>query len=332
MVPGSVIRNARQERPTFGPMCTVVLPTTRRGEPNASMTRTESVFLPPKASRLWFGIAIAIAGPLVVTPLVRTGSLSLIPGIPYVLAIVVAALVGRLAAGCIAIVTSTVLLDRFVISPSSGTGARTEQDLWAVVVFVVVALVVAELLARLEHTIRREERERDRLRLLAHAGDALAESLDVEETLRRRRRDRAGARGLVRGQLLEDGVRERWCVHPDPAKVELARELQRDSRRTRRAHRGPRGDPDRDLRAHRDDPRRDAARAGRGPRAAGDDAGAASALRDGGPAHRPRADDRRDLLDRRGDRTSATPRRICSSPRRSPTVRRSRSTPPGFRR
>ena len=35
------------------------------------------------------------------------------------------------------------MLDRFVISPSTGTGARTEQELWAVVVFVVVALVVA---------------------------------------------------------------------------------------------------------------------------------------------------------------------------------------------
>jgi len=75
------------------------------------MTRTESVFLPPKASRLWLGIAVAVLGPLLVTPMVRTGSLSLIPGVPYVLAIVVAALVGRLVAAGIAIALSTVLLE-----------------------------------------------------------------------------------------------------------------------------------------------------------------------------------------------------------------------------
>ena len=193
------------------------------------MTRTESAFLPPRASRLWLGIAIGIVGPMVITPLVRTGSLSLIPGVPYVLVIVVAALVGRLVAGGIAIVTSTVLLDRFVISPSTGTGARTEQDLWAVVVFVVVALVVAELLARLERTIRREERERDRLRFLAEAGDALSKPLAVEETLR------ALSEVLVPAladwfavDLLEDGrIRELFVVHPDPDKVTLAHELQR---------------------------------------------------------------------------------------------------------
>ncbi|HJX08011.1 MAG TPA: DUF4118 domain-containing protein, partial [Actinomycetota bacterium] len=131
------------------------------------MNRSESAFVPPRASRLWIGIAVAVVGPILITPFVRTGSLSLIPGVPYVLVIVVAALVGRLVAGGIAIVASTVLLDRYVISPSSGTGARTEQDVWAVVVFVVVAFVVAELLARLERTVRREERERDRLRFLA---------------------------------------------------------------------------------------------------------------------------------------------------------------------
>jgi serine phosphatase RsbU (regulator of sigma subunit)/transcriptional regulator with GAF, ATPase, and Fis domain len=193
------------------------------------MTRSESAFVPPRSSRLWIGIAIAVIGPLVVTPLVRTGSLSLIPGVPYVLVIMVAALVGRLIAGGIAIAMSTVLLDRFVISPSTGTGARTEQDLWAVVVFVVVALVVAELLARLERTIRREEGERDRLRFIAEAGDALSGPLEVEDTLQ------ALGDVLVPAladwfavDLLEDGrIRTLLVVHPDPEKVALAHDLQR---------------------------------------------------------------------------------------------------------
>ncbi len=193
------------------------------------MTRTESAFLPPKTSRLWLGIAIAVVGPIAMTPLVRTGSLSLIPGVPFVLVIVVAALVGRLVAAGIAIALSTVLLDRYVISAATGSEARTEQDVWAVVVFVVVALVIAELLARLERTIRREELERDRLRFLAEAADALSKPLAVEETLR------ALSEVLVPAladwfavDLLDGGrIRNILVAHPDPDKVTLAHELQR---------------------------------------------------------------------------------------------------------
>ena len=107
--------------------------------------RRDSIFVPATPGRLWLGIAIAVVGPIVITPLVRTGSLSLVPGVPYVLAIVAAALVGRLVAAGIAVLTSTVLLDRFVIASAAGTGQRTEQDVWALVAFVVVALVVVEL-------------------------------------------------------------------------------------------------------------------------------------------------------------------------------------------
>ena len=193
------------------------------------MSRSESAFFPPKPSRLWLGIAVAVIGPIAMTPLVRTGSLSLIPGVPFVLVIVVAALVGRLVAAGIAIALSTVLLDRFVISPVTGTEARTEQDVWAVVVFVVVALVIAELLARLERTIRREGRERDRLRFLAEAGDALSKPLAVEDTLR------ALSDVLVPSladwfavDLLDGGrIRNILVAHPDPDKVALAHELQR---------------------------------------------------------------------------------------------------------
>ena len=116
-----------------------------------------------------------------------------------------------------------------MIASAAGTGQRTEQDVWALVAFVVVALVVVELLVRLERTVGREERERDRLRFLARAGDALSGSLDVEDTLR------ALSEVLVPAladwfavDLLEDGrIRTILVVHPDPAKVALARDLQR---------------------------------------------------------------------------------------------------------
>ena len=67
--------------------------------------RRDSIFVPATPGRLWLGIAIAVVAPIVITPLVRTGSLSLVPGVPYVLAIVAAALVGRLIAAGIAVLT-----------------------------------------------------------------------------------------------------------------------------------------------------------------------------------------------------------------------------------
>jgi GAF domain-containing protein len=189
----------------------------------------EGIFLPRTSARLWIGMAIAVLGPVLITPLVRSGSLSIFPGVPYVLVVVAAALAGRLVAAGIAIIESAILLDRFVVQDLSQSGQRTEQDLWAIAVFILVAVVVVQLVARLDRTLAREVRERDRLRFLARAGDALSGSLDVDETLR------ALGDVLVPEMadwfgvdLLEEGtIRNVLVLHPDPAKVDLARELQR---------------------------------------------------------------------------------------------------------
>ena len=198
------------------------------------------------------------------TPLVRDGGpLALVPGTAYLLAVVVATIFGRLAAAAVAIPLSVVLLQRYVDLRAESSA---QTDLWVGTAFVVVAGIVVLIMTRREAVADEQTEEGTRLQLLALAGDALAESLDVDETLRRLGDVIVPALAdWFSVELMEDGVQRNVVVlHPDPAKVELARELQTaipDG--SRRAHRGARGDPHRHLRAHRDDPRRDAERADR---------------------------------------------------------------------
>jgi serine phosphatase RsbU (regulator of sigma subunit) len=188
----------------------------------------EDIVMPRTPGRLWLGIAIAVAGPILITPIVRDGALSIFPGVPFVLVVVAATLVGRLVAATIAIVESAILLDRYVVAVGQ-TGQRTEQDVWAIVVFVLVAVVVVQLVARLDRTIAVEQRERDRLRFLARAGDAMSGSLAVDETLRRLGEVLVPALAdWFSIDLLDEGhIRNIVVMHADPARVELARELQR---------------------------------------------------------------------------------------------------------
>ena len=188
----------------------------------------EGIFLPRSSGRLWLGIAIAVVMPLAIAPLVRTGALSVLPGVPFVLIVVAATLAGRVVPAAIAIVESAVLLDRYVVQTGQ-TGQRTAQDVWAIVVFVLVAAVVVQLLQRLDRTIAIANQERDRLGFLARAGDALSGSLALDETLQRLGQVLTPALAdWFSIDLLEDGeIRTIVVVHPDPAKVELARELQR---------------------------------------------------------------------------------------------------------
>jgi hypothetical protein len=75
------------------------------------MVHAGSLFFPPDRRRLLIGLALAVLGPLAVTPLVHDGGpLALVPGTAYLLAVVVATIFGRLAAAAVAIPISVVLL------------------------------------------------------------------------------------------------------------------------------------------------------------------------------------------------------------------------------
>ena len=190
---------------------------------------TGNFFFPPDRRRLWIGLAVAIVGPILVTPLVRDGRpLANVPAIAYLLAVVVATIFGRVAAAAVAIPLSVILLHNYADASAEPAGGGADADLWVAAGFVLVAALVVLILTRRGLDVETHVEEGSRLQLLARAGDALAESLDVEETLRR-----LGdviipqLADWFAVELVEDGeIRSAIVMHPDPAKVELARELQ----------------------------------------------------------------------------------------------------------
>ncbi len=196
--------------------------------PGPLRRRPQSVWVPPSRGRLVAGIAIGILGPLMIATIARSGSATVFPGVPYVLIVVAAAVVGRLVASGVAIAVSVVMLERYLNTSLGVASDRTEQEIVSLLVFVIVGVVVSQLVARLAQTVDAEARERDRLRFLAAAGDAMSRSIAPEDTLN------ALSEILVPSladwfavDLVDEGlIRSVLVVHPDRQKVELARELQ----------------------------------------------------------------------------------------------------------
>jgi serine phosphatase RsbU (regulator of sigma subunit) len=189
----------------------------------------EGWFLPPDHRRLLIGLLLALVGPIVVTPLARLDALMSFPALPYVLVVVIATVFGRLLAATVATVVSVVLLDRFFVDSVGDFGLQRSEDVWAFAIFILVALVVAQILVRLDRTAGASGFEHDRLAFLSRAGDALSGPLDLETALTQ-------LGGVLvptladwfSVDLLEDGeIRNAIVIHPDPEKVELAMRLQR---------------------------------------------------------------------------------------------------------
>jgi GAF domain-containing protein len=184
-----------------------------------------SLFIPPERSRLWIGLAIAVVGPLLVTPIAQSEAVA--SRIPYVLVVAAATAFGRLLAASVATVLSAVLL-RTSFTAAGGGILPSQGDFWSLVVFIVVALVVAELLVLRERTAGRQGVEHDRLAFLAEVGDAISGPLDVDGVL-----ERLGEvlvpelADWFAVDLLEDGaIRSALVLHANPTKVQAARELQ----------------------------------------------------------------------------------------------------------
>jgi serine phosphatase RsbU (regulator of sigma subunit) len=189
--------------------------------------RTESLLLPPEPGALWIGLAIAVLGPIAITPLVRTEWFDTFAALPYMLAVVAATLFGRLVAAGVATLASVLLLDLFVVRPRGDFGVRS-ADLVALLVFAGIALVVSQLVVRLERARRAETAERERLSFVSRAADAMSGPLDADDALKHL----AGVlvpelADWFSVDLVDEGViSNALVVHPDPAKVGLARELQ----------------------------------------------------------------------------------------------------------
>ncbi len=168
------------------------------------------------------GLAVAVAGPLAITPIaVRTDG----PAGLYVLAIVPAALIGRLWSGIVAAALSFLLTAVYLGEPPRMFVPNADD--WAVLaLFLAVALIVA-----LEEAARAGARAgQRRLAFLAAANRTLTTSLDVDETLDQLTRlavPRLGDWCAVRARTSGDQGSRLHVAHADPGRVAMLEDLMR---------------------------------------------------------------------------------------------------------
>ncbi len=127
------------------------------------------------------GLAAAIVLPAAATVLSINTSVGQYSSIPYFMAVLVSAALGRLLAGLVATGLSVLLLDYYFVGPSRGFGVGGE-DAVALAAFAAVAVVVSEVLARRDIAIEQARAARRRLELVSSASELLALSLDYPAT------------------------------------------------------------------------------------------------------------------------------------------------------
>jgi GAF domain-containing protein len=171
------------------------------------------------------GLAVALVGPVLVTPL-SVHYLERLPGIPYYLVVALAARLGRLVAGAVATVVSAILLVAYVFTPGDALGVHGSE-----VVSLISFLAISTLLATAVSVERAAEGRaalaRDRLRLLADVTRIVEAGLDSHVALQQLAEhvtpglaDWCAIHTLEEGQLVLAAV-----AHPDPEKVALATRL-----------------------------------------------------------------------------------------------------------
>jgi GAF domain-containing protein len=153
-------------------------------------SRTEGLWWPGSALRLVTGLILAFALPAAATMLADTRTVGTFPSLLYVLCVVIASLVGRLAAGTVAVALSALLLDLFVVEPIGTLSALSKDHAADLGLFVVLSWVIAALMARTEQTRAASKRAHQttetahrRLGLIADTSRMLAASFDLPTNL-----------------------------------------------------------------------------------------------------------------------------------------------------
>jgi serine phosphatase RsbU (regulator of sigma subunit) len=153
---------------------------------------TESLWRPRSALRLVAGLLAALALPEVVTRLLLGGFVDRFPSLLYVACVVVSAMLGRFAAGLLAVVASVLLLDYYVVDPRwSFNPFHDTVSAIDFIVFVVVTVLVAAVLSGTDRSRVAAQRARERadeaqrqLEVIAQVSRALAASFDLPATVR----------------------------------------------------------------------------------------------------------------------------------------------------
>ncbi|MGH2710406.1 MAG: SpoIIE family protein phosphatase [Actinomycetota bacterium] len=170
--------------------------------------------------RLLIGFVASVLGPIAITPLVD--SLEGPAGL-YLLALVPAALIGRLWPALVAAIGSAILQTVYIDPPNDLTSPQTED-------WIVLALFVglAVLLSTEEAARARARAGQDRLAFLAEANRVLTTSLDSSQTisdLTRLAVPRVADWCFIALRSPGEGTLEQHIAHPDPEKSDFVRAL-----------------------------------------------------------------------------------------------------------
>jgi serine phosphatase RsbU (regulator of sigma subunit) len=122
------------------------------------------MLFPPRGWRAAVALVIAVGGPFLSVPIATHSTLARFRGAPFLIAILFASAIGRLALGGAALVLSVVLLDYHFLPPTASVDLRASIE-GPLLVFTVAALLGAFLVA---------ERDRAAARALAAAHEASA--------------------------------------------------------------------------------------------------------------------------------------------------------------
>ncbi|HSL10150.1 MAG TPA: SpoIIE family protein phosphatase [Actinomycetota bacterium] len=140
------------------------------------------LLLPPSRVRLWWGLAIAVVAPLLVTPVIALPALRDYPSMYYILIIAVAAAVGRLLAGGVAVVVSSALFGFEFLSPQRSF-VLDPGSVEVFIGFCIIAVALAQLIVSADAARTRAEATMARVDLASRVSAALGSSIDYDETM-----------------------------------------------------------------------------------------------------------------------------------------------------
>lgn len=189
----------------------------------------ERILVPPKRSRLLFGVLTAAIGPVLATAAAMTAPMRTFPATPYLLVVLLATTFGRLAAGAIAAFVSVGLLDYYILEPKHALDLGEPENLYELFVFLATAIVLAQVMALWERAAGRARQTIERQAFLIEAGQEIGSSLDLRNSMERLAHlvVPALADWCAIHLVDEHGTIEPHAVaHADPERAALALELQ----------------------------------------------------------------------------------------------------------
>lgn len=193
----------------------------------------------PRSARGLVAVAVAVIGPFLMLPIASLDMFDQFRATPFLVVILAASLLGRLSVGLVAVVLSVILLDYNFIAPEASLESSATAA-WALGLYACSAILAAYIVAERDVAAAEATAASERLELVARAGDLFSDPSDYEATLHDLGNllvPRLADWFVV--NLLEDGeLRRPLVVHPDPEKVELAHELQRQLPQDPEATRG----------------------------------------------------------------------------------------------